>query len=705
MSEKKTIFEYLSYLAIAVSVILILFGVDIFKNSWGLSGLHYLPSYVLYVWVGLIVLSLIPLVLKKSIWPFSILEKHLWRPEYSKIQWTWLGLIIVIFWLLRIQGHFWGNGYINLGNFARHDVTIFRWYEYGGTLVPWFIYKFFVLIGISKMAAALWGYRLISSASGAVYIICAHRLARLLSDDDRTRTGFLWLVVFGGQLLFFMGMLENYTLLPAIFMVQTVLTVKRHISGSTNDLLKLWLVTTIGVFADFMFICTLPAVMYSTFSPGRKDQPRPGKIGLITGLLTIVIGLVLVYWKSSTDIFVESRLLHVSVNPATPYYSLIGMKNLSEKLNAIFFIVPLVPLFGLAIVMSLKKFSQFRQTTYFILVTLSQLLVIFIANPYNGTAREIPFYGFLSLGLVLWGSYALVSAGAYIKIGLAGRLPLIALVMAVPVIWLWHAPESGVAFLKNYFEHNQTKYEPALGAFRDYYFVRGNYARANEEEQSIRGSAPGRLESDLISDLYYHERYTDALEYADRLVERYPYQGKYRIQRGNILEYFKRFTEAENEFKTAIKLNPDDMTAYHFLSELYRQNKLEHKCIEVLDRAQAIAPGDSLIVIDLIGYYYRMRDFRKTDSLTDMILKEHPGEPYGHMYKGLLLEQTKQPDRAVDQYLAFIWLNKDLPEVEIIRKRLEKMAPQRLDSLDVAIKGKYYKVGGTAPAVPATPTQ
>ena len=697
MNEKRIIFKYLSYLAIAVSVVLFLFGVDIFKNSWGLSSLHYLPSYVMYVWLGLVVLSLIPLSLGKTIWPLTILEKHLWRQEYMKIRWAWLCFIIIIFWLLRIHGHFWGNGYINLGNFAQHDVTLFRWYEYGGTLIPWFIYKFLALIGFSKMTAAIWGYRLISFASGVVYIIFAHRLAGLFSDDDRTRTGFLLLVVFGGQLLFFMGMLENYTLLPAIFMVQTVLASKRHISGSTNDLLKLLAVTALGVFADFIFICTLPAVLYCALSPGRKDRPRPAKIGLIVGVLTIIIGLVWIYWKSSTDIFVESRILHVSVNPATPYYSLIGMKNLSEKLNVIFFMVPLIPLFGLAIVTSLRKFSQFRQTTYFLLIALGQLLVVFIANPYNGTAREIPFYGFLCLGLVFWGAYALIGSKAFFKNELAGRLPLIALLFIVPVIWLWHAPESGITYLKNYFTHNETKYESALAAFRDYYFVMGNYTRANEEEQSIRGSAPGRLESDLISDLYYHKRYDDALEYADRLVERFPYQGKYRIQRGNILEYFKRFNEAESEFKTAIKLNPDDMTAYHFLSELYRQNKLEHKCIEVLNQAQEISPGDSLIVVDLIGYYYRTHDFKRADSLTNLILKDHPGEPYGHMYKGLLLDRTKQPKQAVDQYLTFIWLNKDLPEVELIRKRLERLAPQRLDSLDNELKSKYYKTEGTVP--------
>jgi tetratricopeptide (TPR) repeat protein len=697
MSEKRTTSEYMGYLAVVVSMALVIFGKDIFKNSWGLSALHQLPSPALYVWTALAVAGLALIVFKKTIWPFTLMEKHFWQPQYTKARWVWLAGIIIIFGLFRLQGHFWGMGYNNLANFAQKEVTLFRWYEYGGTLLPWWIYKFLDLTGISKLTAAEWGYRLISFISGAVYIIYACKLARLFTDDDRMRTGFLLLLLFGGQLIYFMGMPENYIMLPALLLVQTVLAAQRHISGTTNGLLKLWLVTALGVFVHFIFICTLPAVLYASFSPGRPEASRPGKAGLIIGLGAIVVGLVWIYWRASTDIFVESRLLHIAVNPATPYYSLIGMKNLSEKLNALFFMVPLFPLYGLAALTSFRRASQNRQTSYLMLLTMAMLLTAFIINPPNGMARELALFGFLFLGLILWGGYVLVASESFAKMGLAGRLPYMALLLIIPVIWLYQVPESGIKFLKGYLGHNEFKYESALVAFRDYYYKQGRFGDADREEQSIRGSAPGRLESDLISDLFYHKRYADALEFADRLVERFPYQGNYRIQRGNILKHFKRYEEAESEFKLAIRLNSEDLTAYHFLSELYRENKLEHKCLEVLNRARSISPTDSVIMVDFIGFHYRMRDYEKADSLSDIMLDKHPGDPYGYMYKGLLLERNKQPQRAADNYLKFIGLDKDLPEVPIIRQRLERIAPERLDSLDTALKEQYFKIKSVEP--------
>ena len=99
--------------------------------------------------------------------------------------------------------------------------------------------------------------------------------------------------------------------------------------------------------------------------------------------------------------------------------------------------------------------------------------------------------------------------------------------------------------------------------------------KTNYYDRLVDEKDPGALQSRLVGDLYAHGRYSESFDYANQLVERYPYNYLYRSQRANLLNYYKRFNEAEAELDTAIILSPYSIEPYHFLSELYREQRLE----------------------------------------------------------------------------------------------------------------------------------
>ena len=186
----------------------------------------------------------------------------------------------------------------------------------------------------------------------------------------------------------------------------------------------------------------------------------------------------------------------------------------------------------------------------------------------------------------------------------------------------------------------------------------------------------------MVNDLYVHDRYTEALEYAERLIERHPYNAHYRMQYGNVLLHFDRYGDAERELLTASRLSPDNPEIYHFLGELYREMRNGDKCLASIQHGLSLDPDNLLLLVDLTGYYYLKREYQSADSMIDVVMEINPEEPYAYMYRGLLAERAGHRQHALTAYRKFIELDDLLPEVPQIRERIERLAPGSLDSSD-----------------------
>ena len=107
---------------------------------------------------------------------------------------------------------------------------------------------------------------------------------------------------------------------------------------------------------------------------------------------------------------------------------------------------------------------------------------------------------------------------------------------------------------------------------------------------------------------------------------------------------------------------------------------MESKCHDVLTRALKIDPKNTTILTDLANYYYRARQFKKVDSLCDSITSLNPNEAYPYMFKGLIAEANGRDEQAKAYYEKFIDLGENLPEVTLIRKRLNNIVLKMRDS-------------------------
>ncbi|MCX6830098.1 MAG: hypothetical protein NT002_12600, partial [candidate division Zixibacteria bacterium] len=142
-----------------LSLVVPIFGEKIIRVNWGVNQLAYLPSGLHYLWI-LLAAALIGLIISSSGRQYlsDLLIKYLWG---DKKRWGRIIIpvaLVLLFLVFRFQAHLYGNGYIRVGNLAQKTKPIFRWFEYGSTLIPYLLYYIIQLVGVVKESAAFWSY-------------------------------------------------------------------------------------------------------------------------------------------------------------------------------------------------------------------------------------------------------------------------------------------------------------------------------------------------------------------------------------------------------------------------------------------------------------------------------------------------------------------------------------------------------------------
>lgn len=655
----------------------------IIQVNWGINQAYYLAPILYYIWLLLSAGTLVLLFFVPSRHFVSDrLAVYLWGEKKSIGRIVSVVLALLVFIILRFDAHLYGNGYIRISNFAQKTIPIFRWFEYGGTVLP---YLFFLIIHsfVSNIViAAMVSYQILSFISGAIFLIFTFRTSEILGENHNDRLAIFLMILFSGLTLFFFGMVENTPLFLAILSIFIYCLVVLNQNRQKKYLAIIWITSIIGLLIDIRFITVFPVVAYLSFVHLIKRSKIGSFLGYLAAFITILVALAVLYIKAVDNLALQNAILFFSGKSPEFDYSILSGKHLLDIFNLFYLFAPLFLIYLFSIIRGFTAFRSDMNFRTFGLLAVAQIIYIFIIDPKIGMARDIQVYGPVLTGFIFLGIYALfkLKRDFALSHNIFMALSPLAFLLIIPAYIVHLSPKITLNYLDDYLEYNEIKYKPALYAFRDYYIVNGQDSLAILREKAITAKAPGALESKLIDDLYAHDRVDEAFDYALRLVERYPYNAIYHMQKGNLLKYYKKPLDAEKEYKTAIELDPYRLDFYHFLSELYREMKMESKCHDVLTRALKIDPKNTTILTDLANYYYRARQFKKVDSLCDSITSLNPNEAYPYMFKGLIAEANGRDEQAKAYYEKFIDLGENLPEVTLIRKRLNNIVLKMRDS-------------------------
>lgn len=671
-----TLHNIVVLLLVLCSYIILFFGFTFTEINWGLDQVTYLSGslYIFLIIISAVSIILLLLGIKKH-FISDLLSDYLWGSRKLWGRWLFVILGMALFFYFRFEAHLYGEGYIRIGNFAQKSQPIFRWYEFGSTFVPYILYRIIILFGTAKLAASILAYQLLSVISGGIYLFFSIKISDLLCENYHDKITSLFLITLSGIILMFFGMVENYPILlalGAIFIYLIVLTIK---SSDKIYIIYLWALAIIGIVATFQAITFVPPLLYVTIKSLIKREKTGNLFGLIAAFCSIISAVIILYINAAKDMALENAILLLIGKSPEAYYSLFSRVHLIDIFNLIFLFVPLFLIFIYGIAIGFKYLKKEKLFLVLSLFALAQIIYLWSIDPKNGMVRDIPEFGFLLFGFVLLGSYTLLKIRGKINLSqsiVMGLCP-VAFVLMLPGLILHLSPAKTEESINKYLKYNETKCRAGLIAFRDYYFEVGDMDKTNYYDQRVDKKDPAALQSRIVNDLYAHDRYSESFDYANQLVKRYPYNYLYRIQRARLLKYYKRFGEAKSELDTAIILSPYNAEPYHFLAEFYREQKLDQKCLTVLNEAVSFDPDNVIILIDLTAYYYRTGSYDRADSLAKSVLAIDSLASYAYMYQGLMADNRKQFDKARELYTKFIEINDLLPEVPIIRKKLNEI--------------------------------
>lgn len=129
------------------------------------------------------------------------------------------------------------------------------------------------------------------------------------------------------------------------------------------------------------------------------------------------------------------------------------------------------------------------------------------------------------------------------------------------------------------------------------------------------------------------------------------------------------FELGENEkaieyFKRVLEKNPNDTKAMYFVANSYVNLQNTNEAINYLNKILALEPenndaktalnslkqGAEGKDLDMAISFYEKKQYQESLSLLNKILAQNPKNAYAHYYKGVILEETKNPDGAIEEY-------------------------------------------------------
>jgi TolB-like protein/DNA-binding winged helix-turn-helix (wHTH) protein/Tfp pilus assembly protein PilF len=182
---------------------------------------------------------------------------------------------------------------------------------------------------------------------------------------------------------------------------------------------------------------------------------------------------------------------------------------------------------------------------------------------------------------------------------------------------------------------------------------------------------------------------TKALEIDDQLAEAH-----------TSLAYTLSFYEwdwasAEKEFKRALELNPNYITAHQWYSEYLVAMGRFDEALDENKRALQLDPTSLIVNIDLISYYYMTRQFDLAIQHSHKVIEMDPNFAYGYVFLSFSLGQKGMKQEAAEAYIKSVELFGEVREAEELRKTLTRIGVKamwlrRLEQVDTSAKRETF---------------
>ena len=637
---------------------------------WGINW------YAHFGWTGRVLL-LVAAAISVAISLIAVRKRGLNSGQKS-LNWPVVAITLTLaatflFWLLRVQTHFLGDGYLLLSRLEAGTRPI----------RPWNIAAYFVqenvydLLGRSGSDNALLTFQLMAVGSGLLLAVATCYAATRLYKGLWDRLLFSLGAVTGGFALLFFGYVENYSVflfLVWLFGIFSLLT----LAGEARRWAVVIPVVLAGLFHPFA-VAMIPAMLYILLQGTAAGdwvaaRSTSSKVGTVVGAV-ILLGVLFQYFFAESQFLRHALVPVVADDTTVEGYTMFSGKHLVDMLNLIFVLAPAI-LVASAMAWSGKLLRQLSAEQVFLwLFLVPSLAIAFVFDPKLGMPRDWDLFAFCGVPLVLLSLWWVLDARH--KTSLRFAIGLLAVMLQIivlaPRIASQLTPERGIELFDNYAALDAQKNRKGETVLIRYL---QDHGMAEEAERRLAEHLDKAQEGPLVQEgmrLAGQGKYREAIGKVRRALDINPGYYVAWNMLGRFYSHIHMHDSALACLDIADGLNPYNFTNYNAYGLAYLNHGDFEKGEEWLLKASDL-DDSNLEALEMLFELYRQQGRREEYLRTLETLARHPQGHYRYMVF-MAQEYTDQHkyDQAAAMIIGAVDKGLDPSRVEMLKEQVPEL--------------------------------
>jgi len=642
-------------------------GSHLFSRGWSFNFWQVLPGWYGPVW--LVAFALLFLLLL-----------NLWKWEQrlgSRLAFAiGVALLLAVIWMLRFDSFLYGGGNIRVAQLSQVERIVPRWFEWGTASIVSAIFAVIQSLESRPNWASIHAWQLFSFVCAAAALVATILAARLLAKKPIPRLLIFLILFLGGQTAIYFGFIGAEPIVVAVTAWAFYFSIRLSLRHRTTDLLALWLVCLAGIFLHFSLAYLLPTALFLTVSHVVNTK-QPGRRAIWTAGLLYVGMLALYYWQASHSFEFSRGALFPNGKPPFTDYSLFSFYHLSDWLQLILVLSPMVILAAVMIVRWRMVKDGSSLTVGWVIAALSGMTFVFISDPENSMALDLPRLA-VYLTPVACVLAVMVSRLDYTDNSHRRLLALVAAsAVLIPAVYLPALVRVHIAddFAAKFLEQRDVYYRTTCLAFRDVYWTLREMDRADRWEALLPVKSTDYMNIRGCTYLVGNGENEEALKRLYQAIAKSPYWIEPRILAAKLQMKLGHFDQAKPQIDTCLMLEPYRKEHLINLYAYYRDLPNYPEAIRTVQRIMTVFPTDPDIKIDQMIIMARAGFPLVADSIANFLLTTDSTQAYPYLIKGMIAESRRDTAMAIRLYNAFLRFGKDQLDTGLVRSRLKALSP------------------------------
>jgi Flp pilus assembly protein TadD len=673
------------------------------SRLWGINHLAYFPLGVRIIFTLLGLSVLVPWINEK-ISQFFRFFPDIIQKTFSRQKYLWYIIFsllsMIIFYLLRDQTHFLGDGAQAISHLEEGKLFV-KWTEPLEIFVHLNTYRF--LNPVLKVNAET-VYSFISIFSGAIFVYLLFLFSKLLGHDEEERLLVFILLLTAGSIQLFFGYAEHYTLLYlAVF---SYLYFSIRFLEKKGSFLPAAIFFILSVFSHFSAFYLFPSfffLLWKGFGFKKKEAQTYFRRLISVLSLVLITGVVIFYLKNS---WLLGRVF-VPLHPGdyfAPDYTLFSFSHFLDFFSLQLLLSPLSLVLIISILLSLIVRSKGffsggdKFVPFLIIVSIFQLGYNFLLNPGLGMARDWDLFSATALGYTLLGIYLLLpwikEKRVFKYVGTV--LIFTSLFSTLPWILIDHYPRLSVQRFRNLLDLDVKKSRNGRYILGQYFSARGMKEEEERETQAFQEKLPEVAMTEEGLTYYRAGKIEETVHLLQKAIQLEPGFAAAHNFLGLAYQSQGKTLEAEAEYKKAIELRPDYLNTYVNLGHLYTNTNRRDEAIKTYEKAVRLKTDEPEVYNNLGSFYMIANKLSKARAYIKKAIALMPDSHLFHFNLGVVLIQAGDLDEAEKELLKSAQLKEDYYPVhyylnQIYAKKGEKIKAEKEYELFLKYKPDNFK--------------